>query len=637
MVSFTTLLVAVTAAVGSLAAPATNITEGFGLLETRSGTPSATGTSNGYYYSWWTDGAAAATYTNGAGGQYSLSWSGNNGNLVGGKGWNPGSSSRTINYSGTYNPSGNSYLSIYGWTRSPLIEYYVVESYGSYNPSSAASRKGSVTCNGASYDILQTTRVNAPSIDGTQTFQQFWSVRNPKKSPGGSISGSVDVGCHFRAWANLGMNLGSQHNYQIVATEGMLLITFLVASLLLVRAQTTPDQVAFSFQEAIDISNEPWASKYGPQNDLGYTGPLSFSHLPYKRCLEDGSSKFDIAILGFPFDTTTSYRPGARFGPAGIRHGSRRQSERGYTLTWGSSPYDLGASMMDCGDVPLSGYDNAKAIDQMEVAYSTLLMRPVAGGVAGMGSLPKSYTASLAQDKKEHPRIVTLGGDHTIVLPILRSLNKFYGPVSVIHFDAHLDTGGPRGTGQERITHGSYFAVAAEVALKKTSSETQVFMQVFARRWVYAAFFYLIYLRLKLLSQGPADIEHDTSVGFQIISTDDIDDYGIERVIKAIRRRIGTSPVYLSLDIDTIDPGLAPATGTPEAGGWTTREVKRILRGLAGLNFVGADIVEVAPAYDHADVTNIAAADIVYDFLSMLQNSVPPKPRDSPLFVDLLD
>lgn len=127
---------------------------------------------------------------------------------------------RVINYSGTYQPNGNSYLSIYGWTRSPLIEYYVVESYGTYNPSSAASRKGTVSCNGASYDILQTTRYNQPSIDGTQTFQQFWSVRNPKKQPGGQISGTVDTGCHFRAWASLGMNLGSSYNYQIVATEG---------------------------------------------------------------------------------------------------------------------------------------------------------------------------------------------------------------------------------------------------------------------------------------------------------------------------------------------------------------------------------------------------------------------------------
>ncbi|KAK7023692.1 hypothetical protein VNI00_016575 [Paramarasmius palmivorus] len=169
----------------------------------------------------WTDGAAQATYTNGNSGSYTLTWSGNNGNLVGGKGWNPGSSSRTINYSGTYQPNGNSYLSIYGWTRNPLIEYYVVESYGSYNPSSAAQKKGTVTCDGASYDVLTTMRYNQPSIDGTQTFQQFWSVRNPKKQPGGSISGSVNVACHFNAWKNFGMNLGSEHNYQIVATEGL--------------------------------------------------------------------------------------------------------------------------------------------------------------------------------------------------------------------------------------------------------------------------------------------------------------------------------------------------------------------------------------------------------------------------------
>jgi len=99
-------------------------------------------------------------------------------------------------------------------------------------------------------------------------------------------------------------------------------------------------------------------------------------------------------------------------------------------------------------------------------------------------------------------------------------------------------------------------------------------------------------------------------------------------VIRRIRERIRDSPVYLSLDIDVIDPGLAPATGTPEAGGWTTREVKRIIRGLAGLNFVGADVVEVAPAYDHADITSIAAADIVHDFLSLFVSAEPPKPRD---------
>ena len=126
-----------------------------------------------------------------------------------------------ISYTGTWNgASVNAYLSVYGWTTNPLIEYYIVESYGSYDPSSAASHKGSVTCNGATYDILSTWRYNAPSIDGTQTFEQFWSVRNPKKAPGGSISGTVDVQCHFDAWKGLGMNLGSEHNYQIVATEG---------------------------------------------------------------------------------------------------------------------------------------------------------------------------------------------------------------------------------------------------------------------------------------------------------------------------------------------------------------------------------------------------------------------------------
>ncbi|KAJ7439459.1 arginase deacetylase [Mycena latifolia] len=355
-----------------------------------------------------------------------------------------------------------------------------------------------------------------------------------------------------------------------------------------------------------DVASEEWFKKYGDQHDLGYTGPLSFNHLPYAKCLEDASHAFDIAILGFPFDTTTSYRAGARLGPQAIRIAAS-STGRGHTLAWGSSPFDFGARIMDCGDVPLTPFDNAKAIDQMEVAYSTLLDRPVQGET-------KSSTAAMARDGKEHPRLVTLGGDHTIVLPILRSLYKVYGPISVIHFDAHFDTSSTEGrTGQERISHGSYFSIAAEERLMTNTSIHGGIRQKFG---------------------GKDMVEHDEAVGFAVISTEDIDDYGIEQVIKKIRDRVGTGPVYLSLDIDVIDPGMAPATGTPEAGGWTTREVRRILRGLAGLNFVGCDIVEVAPAYDHAEITSRAASGIVADFLQMMQADAPPKPHVGPWLLD---
>ncbi|KAJ2925433.1 hypothetical protein H1R20_g11726, partial [Candolleomyces eurysporus] len=208
MVSFTSLFVAVSAALGALAVPTgTNLT-------TRAGTPSSEGTHDGFFYSWWTDNGATATYTNGPKGQYTISW-GTGGNLVGGKGWNPGSTTRVMTYTGSYQYNGNSYLAVYGWTRSPLIEYYIVENFGSYNPSSAASNKGTVTVDGAVYDMGVSTRTNQPSIDGTATFQQFWSVRRNKRS-----SGTVDIGAHFRAWEAAGMRLGSNHYYQILACEG---------------------------------------------------------------------------------------------------------------------------------------------------------------------------------------------------------------------------------------------------------------------------------------------------------------------------------------------------------------------------------------------------------------------------------
>ncbi|TVY16629.1 Endo-1,4-beta-xylanase 11A [Lachnellula arida] len=211
MVSFSSLLLVASAAIaGVYAAPHASAAE---VLGPRDGTPSETGTNNGYYYSFWTDGAGNVTYSNGAAGTYTVTWSGDAGNFVAGKGWNPGAA-RTINFSGAYDPTGNSYLSIYGWTKDPLIEYYIVESFGTYDPSSAATQSGSVTADGSTYKILQTTRTNEPSIEGTATFQQYWSVRENHRT-----SGSVNVTAHFDAWAALGLTLGT-HDYQILATEG---------------------------------------------------------------------------------------------------------------------------------------------------------------------------------------------------------------------------------------------------------------------------------------------------------------------------------------------------------------------------------------------------------------------------------
>jgi len=175
-------------------------------------TSNQTGTNNGYFFSYWKD-SGNVTMTLGAGGQYSVQWSNMN-NMVVGKGWKPGSATHVVNYSGTFSPNGNGYLSLYGWTTNPLIEYYVVENFGSYNPSSGAQRLGSVTTDGSTYDIYRTQRVNQPSIIGTATFYQYWSVRQSHRS-----SGSISVANHFNAWRNLGLTLGSM-DYQILATEG---------------------------------------------------------------------------------------------------------------------------------------------------------------------------------------------------------------------------------------------------------------------------------------------------------------------------------------------------------------------------------------------------------------------------------
>ncbi|PWN48953.1 Arginase/deacetylase [Violaceomyces palustris] len=381
---------------------------------------------------------------------------------------------------------------------------------------------------------------------------------------------------------------------------------------------------------------DPWSTKYGGTPNLAYTGINTYAHLPTSKCLENASASFDVAVLGIPYDLTVTYRPGARFGPDAIRRASRRQrSGRTFSLHHLQDPYGKGLRFMDCDDVPTSAYDPALAIDQIEAAYTSLLQRTPHGAAAALvegeeeekGAVVDAQTwssfstESISLDGKPKVKIVSMGGDHTIVLPILRSLHRVYGPIAVIHFDAHLDTWPPSvskvgsPTRQSQIQHGTFFWQAALEGLIARNMS--------------------IHAGIRTRLGGYDDVVHDESIGFKIITSDDVDTLGVSGIVKSIRERVGDMPVYLSVDIDTLDPGFAPGTGTMESGGWTPRELKAVVRGLEGLNFVGFDLVEVSPAYDHAEITAYAASDLIFEFVNLLAlGSHTRGPNQRPSFSD---
>ncbi|KAG6910637.1 hypothetical protein DXG01_009146 [Tephrocybe rancida] len=350
--------------------------------------------------------------------------------------------------------------------------------------------------------------------------------------------------------------------------------------------------------------------------DAIFAGITTFAKLPWVQCLtRQRDVPLDIAFLGAPF-LSTSYRPGARFGPAGIREGSRRLTlYGGYNVPLEVNPFKSGLRIVDCGDIPVTPYDNKHAIRQIEEGHKEILQRE-AYSALGNDSLTGDKLTPISLDGRNHPRIITLGGDHTIVLPLLRSIHSVYGPISVIHFDSHLDTWKPSVFGgapsdQAAINHGTYFYWASQEGLIRNGSSIASVLRFIFVPSVHGA------IRTTLSSID--DYYNDDASGFQRIEAREIDTIGTEGIIKKIRETVGDRPVYLSIDIDSIDPAFAPATGTPETGGWSTRELRTILRGLDGLHIVSADIVEVAPAYDtNAELTTMAAADVLFEVLSVM-------------------
>ncbi|OMF37749.1 agmatinase [Paenibacillus sp. FSL H8-0548] len=312
--------------------------------------------------------------------------------------------------------------------------------------------------------------------------------------------------------------------------------------------------------------------KYKPLIEVGtgkpqYSGIYTFMHLPHVKTFEE----VDYAIIGVPFDTGVSYGIGARFGPSAIRTMSQRIMPISRHHAVNTSDYLSG---IDYGDLTVyPGY-----IEQTYKAIEEQLTPIFEAGIVP----------------------IMLGGDHSISLPHLRAAAKQHGPVALVHFDSHTDTG--RSATPERMwNHGCVFSYAVDEGLVDPHHSIQMGM----RGSAYAANM----------------LEESRAMGFEVMTTDDVKTISIPELCRKIKERVGDRPVFLTFDVDFLDPVYAPGTGTPEVGGFSTSEAQQMLRGLAGIDFIGFDLVEVLPDRDASYVTALNAANIAFEFVALLAAS----------------
>jgi agmatinase len=294
-----------------------------------------------------------------------------------------------------------------------------------------------------------------------------------------------------------------------------------------------------------------------------FAGPTSFYRLP----VQTSPTELQVAITGIPFDSAASFRPGARFGPRSIREMSSLL--RPFNRVLNVDPYRI-LNVADVGDCPVNPFNTMETLD--------LITRRIAE-IIHAGAIPLSF-----------------GGDHLVSLGILRGLAQVYGPVPVLQIDAHLDTWDSYFG--SKYTHGSWMRRAVEEGLVDTARTLQVA------------------IRGPLFSSE--DISDVRRLGIEILPMDAIVDWSVERISEAIRTHVGTGPLYITFDIDGVDPAFAPGTGVPEIGGLTSIQAVTLLDRLAGLRILGADVVEVAPPFDSSGITALLAARAGFEILGLL-------------------